>query len=174
MDCSMGSAFGVAGKGTEEILGVRLESGKGKLGGKVGICPNGTVPNGGIGQKGALAELKAIGEQGEPGTDTGFAQESDFLPVGSNGFKCAHEGRKGIEEGDCKIALEAGIEFIGHTGTDMVGSDIGFEIENGCGAQGAVGIDEKFLVVGGTVSVHEGEGEDGVGVRIGGAEFPHQ
>ena len=151
-----------------------MESGKGKLGGKVGICPSGTVPNGGIGKEGALAELKAIGEQGEPRTRSGFAQESDFLPGGSNGFKRAYEGRKGIEEGDGKIAFEAGIEFISDTGTDMVRGDIGFEVKNGCGAEDAVGIDGEFLVVGGSVSIHECEGEGGMGVGIGGGKLSNE
>ena len=62
LDGTMGGSFGITGEGTEKILGVRLESGKGNFRGEVRICPSGTVPSGGIGQECALAEVKSIGE----------------------------------------------------------------------------------------------------------------
>ena len=62
LDGTMGGSVGITGEGTEKILGVRLESGKGNFRGEVGICQSGTVPSGGIGQECALAEVKSLGE----------------------------------------------------------------------------------------------------------------
>ena len=62
LDGSIGGSFSITGEGTEKILGVRLESGKGNFRGEVEICSSGTVPSGEIGQECALAKVKSIGE----------------------------------------------------------------------------------------------------------------
>ena len=75
-----------------------------------------------------MTELKAIGEKRKMAYSGGFPKESDFLFGACNVFNCPDKGGQGIEQRNCKIPFESGVEFISDTGSNMVHGDIGFKV----------------------------------------------